>query len=180
MVIPSFLIAQIRLENASFEGEPQDATVPIGWIPCEIGTTPDILPGPWGVYQEASDGETFMGLISRADGTFESVGQRLSQSLEKGECYSLNMDLAKSNTYTGYNNSLKIRIWGSFNRCQKAELLYESPLVGHTDWENYSFSFMPKFNYHYIIIEAYAPKNKSAKGNILIDNLSLIVPCKRV
>ena len=35
--------SQIYLENASFEGSPQDATVPIGWHPCEAGTTPDIL-----------------------------------------------------------------------------------------------------------------------------------------
>ncbi len=178
--IPFFLSSQIRLENPSFEGIPQDATVPTGWMPCELGTTPDILPGYWGVHQEASDGDTFMGLITRADGTFESVGQRLKESLEKGECYSMEIDLAKSNTYSGYNQSLKIRVWGAFSRCQKASLLYESPIIHHAEWERYSFSFIPKFQYHYIIIEAYSPKGKISKGNVLIDNVSHIHSCKRV
>jgi len=179
IAFPLFIPGQIKLVNPSFEGEPQDATVPTGWMPCELGTTPDILPGPWGVYQEASDGDTYLGLITRSDGTFESIGQRLSQSLKKDECYSFSLDLANSKTYTGYNSPLKLRIWGSITRCQKAELLYESPTINHSDWENYDFSFATKFQYHYIILEAYAPDNKAAKGNILLDNCSKIAVCTR-
>ncbi len=178
--MPFVLSSQIRIENPSFEGSPQDATVPTGWMPCEDGTTPDILPGPWGVYQEPSEGDSYMGLITRADGTYESVGQRLSEPLKKGECYSWNLDLAHSNTYTGYNQPLKLRVWGAYNRCQKAALLYESPLIDHTDWQTYSFSFLSKFEYHYLIIEAYAPDHSTLRGNILIDNCSKIISCKRV
>ncbi len=174
-----FIPGQIKLVNPSFEGEPQDATVPTGWMPCESGTTPDILPGPWGVYQEAADGDTFLGLITRADGTFESIGQRLTQPLKQNECYSFSLDLARSSTYTGYNHPLKLRVWGSITRCQKAELLYESPLIQHEDWETYPFSFATKFQYHYIILEAYAPNNQAVKGNILLDNCSKISLCKR-
>ena len=176
---PLVFSGQIRLENPSFEGEPQDATVPVGWMPCELGTTPDILPGPWGVYQEASDGETFMGLITRPDGTYESVGQRLPAPLEKEECYSFNLDLARSMTYTGYNKPLKLRVWGAVSRCQKAELLFESPVIRHTEWKNYPFSFATQFDYHYIILEAHAPNNQAVKGNILLDNCSQITVCKR-
>ncbi|MCB0682774.1 MAG: hypothetical protein KDC32_18010, partial [Saprospiraceae bacterium] len=50
-------IAQIPFQNPSFEGdEPQDATVPAGWFPCKEGTTPDILPGVWGVHTEPAEG----------------------------------------------------------------------------------------------------------------------------
>ena len=76
ILLPIALSSQIYLTNASFEGEPQDATVPTGWFACELGTTPDILPGFWGVYSESSEGETYLGLITREDGTFESIGQR--------------------------------------------------------------------------------------------------------
>lgn len=179
ITFPLLFSGQIRLENPSFEGEPQDATVPVGWMPCELGTTPDILPGPWGVYQEASDGETFLGLITRSDGTHESIGQRLTTPIEQNECYSFSLDLAKSYTYTGYNNALKLRIWGAVSRCQKAELLFESPTITHSDWKEYDFSFVTKFNYHYIILEAYAPNNTAVKGNILLDNCSKIAVCKR-
>ena len=63
----------IYWQNASFEGEPQDATVPIGWLACEPFTTPDILPGFWGIFQEASEGETYVGLITRENGTLCAV-----------------------------------------------------------------------------------------------------------
>ncbi len=174
----SLVAQEIRLENPSFEGDPQDATVPTGWMPCEYGTTPDILPGPWGVYTEASDGETYIGLISRADGSYESIGQRLSDKVEKGECYSLKIDLARSNTYTGYNKPLRIRIWGAYARCQKAQLLGESDLIRHTDWEEYQFNFTPRFDYHYIIIEAFTTE-QLWQGNILLDNCSKIKKCVR-
>ena len=49
-------LGQILLDNPSFEGEPKDATTPIGWLECEKGTTPDILPGFWGVYLQPYDG----------------------------------------------------------------------------------------------------------------------------
>ena len=108
----SGLQAQIYLNNASFEGEPQDATVPVGWFPCARGTTPDILPGPWGVTTESSDGDTYVGLITREDGTWESIGQRLKSPVKPRECYTFTLDLAHSDTYSGYNNPLKLRIWG--------------------------------------------------------------------
>ena len=59
------LSAQIFFDNASFEGNPEDATMPTGWHHCLDGTTPDLLPGPWGVIKEAYDGDTYLGLISR-------------------------------------------------------------------------------------------------------------------
>lgn len=61
----SGLCQNIQFFNPSFEGEPRDAITPLGWIGCEDGTTPDILPGPWGVYLPASEGQTYMGLIVR-------------------------------------------------------------------------------------------------------------------
>src|SRR5689334_15278944 len=50
----------IELFNPSFEDTPQDATMPQGWTGCKEGTTPDILPGFWGVYTPPSDGQTYV------------------------------------------------------------------------------------------------------------------------
>jgi hypothetical protein len=125
----SSIDAQITLSNPSFEGEPIDATVPKGWLPCKEGTTPDILPGFWGVYNEPADGRSYMGLITREDGTWESVGQKLEAPLEKGGCYTFTCELAHSNTYAGYNIPLKLRIWGSATPCGKQELLAETKTI---------------------------------------------------
>ena len=59
----------ITILNSSFEGEPADATVPQGWMACQEGTTPDILPGYWGVYTYPANGDTYLGLITRGNGT---------------------------------------------------------------------------------------------------------------
>ena len=174
--------AQVRLENASFEGESQDATTPMNWHPCEMGTTPDILPGEFGVTLEASEGETYMGLITRDDGTYESVGQRLFKPMEGEECYSIKVDLACSPNYASHNKAIQLRIWGAETKCSKDQLLVESIIIDHNEWESYDFKFSTKMSFNYVIFEAYyAPKEGEIgrKGNILVDNISQIKPCRR-
>ncbi|MCB0706637.1 MAG: hypothetical protein KDC34_15085 [Saprospiraceae bacterium] len=180
LLLPSLFQAQSVLINSSFEGTPQDATMPVGWFGCQEGTTPDILPGFWGVYTEASEGETYVGLITREDGTFESIGQRLSAPLKAAECYELTLDLALSKTYTGYNNPLKIRVWGGSGKCGKQQLLAESDVINHADWKTYSFSFSPTTTVNYITIEAFYKEGRfSYKGNILVDFIRPIDVCDR-
>lgn len=174
------LCAQLFLDNASFEGKPQDATTPVGWLACEQGTTPDILPGPWGVYQEASDGDTYVGLITRDDGTWESIGQRLKKMLQPKDCYTFNLDLAHSSTYSGYNAPIRLRIWGGPSRCSKGQLLYESDFIKNSDWETHEVQFYVKQPINYILIEAYYKEGRfSHRGNILIDHITPLKACPR-
>lgn len=174
------LSGQFFLDNASFEGKPADATIPVGWLPCELGTTPDILPGFWGVFQEASDGDTFVGLITRGDGTWESIGQRLKKTLQPKDCYSFNIDLAHSITYAGYNNPIRLRIWGGTSRCAKDQLLYETDFIKNTEWETHEVQFYIKRPINYILIEAYYQEGRfSHQGNILIDNITQVKACPR-
>ncbi|MDX1939047.1 MAG: hypothetical protein SFU99_00765, partial [Saprospiraceae bacterium] len=119
--------------------------------------------------------------ITREDGTFESIGQRLKTALKVDTCYHFTIDLAHSDTYAGYNGSLKIRIWGGTTKCQKNQLLLESKFVEHTDWETYKIEFKPKNTINYILIEAFYKDGRfSHQGNILIDNISAIRKCVRV
>ena len=185
ILLPIFLSSTtqaqvIYWQNPSFEGEPKDATVPIGWLPCEEGTTPDILPGYWGIYQEAAEGDTFVGLITRQDGTWESITQRLSATIPSGDCYTFNLDLAKGSTYSGYNLPLKLRVWGSTSRCTKDQLLFESQLINHTDWRKNLIEFTAEQPIRYIILEAFHSESRfSYQGNILLDNLSPLQKCPR-
>lgn len=170
---------RIQLENASFEGEPADATMPVGWHRCDRNSTPDILPGFWGVLQEAYDGDTFLGLITRQDGSKESIAQRLPTPLLPTECYRLTADLAHSKKYVDYNTPIKLRLWGGETRCARTQLLAETDPIGHTDWRSYVFDWIPKSRMNYLIIEAYAPAEDRVMGNVLIDNLSVIQRCPR-
>lgn len=170
----------IYFDNPSFEGEPSDATVPVGWLPCEEGTTPDILPGFWGVYREASEGDTYLGLITRGDGTWESITQRLENTLKKEECYQFTLDLARSATYNQYNRPIKLRVWGSTFKCEKKQLLLETDFIQHAFWKPYELSFYAKSPLNYIIFEAFYEEGIFRHpGNILLDNLSPIKRCPR-
>lgn len=172
--------SQVHLKNSSFEGKPQDATVPVGWLACEPGSTPDILPGVWGVYQEPAHGTSYVGLITREDGTWESIGQRLETPLEKGQCYRFHLFLSTAKTYAGYGQPIKLRIWGGGEKCAKQQLLWESPLVTHRYWVQYTVEFSTLLAVRYIILEAFHQEGVfSYKGNVLIDQISAIVKCIR-
>ncbi|NNE27013.1 MAG: hypothetical protein HKN09_09240 [Saprospiraceae bacterium] len=174
------LCAQIPINNASFEGLHSDATMPYGWFSVDEGTTPDILPEIWGVYNEPMDGESFVGLITRQDGTNESIGQRLASPLKKNTCYTLGLGLAHSDTYTGYNKPLYLRIWISNKHRQKQQLIFKSPLIESLDWQYFNFEFTPENEMQYIILEAFISEERPFyKGNILIDNMSFIQICQR-
>jgi hypothetical protein len=180
--VQSNICAQVILNNASFEGEAKPDRVPVGWTICRNGTTPDILPGPWGVWLQPADGYTYLGLTARNDGTWEVVGQQLDSPLKANECYTFSLDLARAVTYAGHNLPLRLRIWGGTNACMKSQLLSETGLVRHIDWRRYDFTFFTKQNFTFILLEAYYGKGLVGKynGNILLDACSEITPCLRV
>lgn len=174
----TFCNAQITVTNPSFEDEPSDATTPQGWTPCDLRTTPDILPGFWGVYNEPNHGETYVGIITRENGTFESFGQRLSSTLKAKSCYYSEIDLAHSIIYSGYNRPIKLRIYLGKTNCSKDQIIFESPFIDHMNWKTYKFKFYPEEDYDYIILEAFYQEGVfSHKGNILIDHLKPIFRC---
>ncbi|MEM6395197.1 MAG: hypothetical protein AAF741_02535 [Bacteroidota bacterium] len=178
------LTAQIlsthHLRNPSFEGEPSDATVPVGWLPSTPSTTPDILPGYWGVFQEASEGETYVGLITRPDGSWEAIAQRLPVPLVPTDCYQFAIDLAHSRTYSGYNGALKLRVYGGRTKDDRSYLLYESRNIDHLDWRTHVIDIKPERAFQYLILEAfYSDRPFNFAGNILLDNITPLKPCPR-
>ena len=178
--VPLACCAQIIFDNGSFEDEPSDATTPHGWLECEPYTTPDIFPGYWGVYGDPSEGDTYLGIITRPNNTWESIGQRLSHPVEENLCYTFTIDLAYSKSYAGYNNPIKVRIWIGDKRCDKGQLIYESVRIDHTEWKTYQVKFTPLRKYTHLILEAFHKDGKvNYKGNILLDNLQPIRFCGR-
>ena len=118
--------------------------------------------------------------ITRENGTWESITQRLTRTINRGDCYTFTLDLAHGVTYSGYNQTLKLRIWGSTNKCTKNQLLFESPLIDHPEWRPYRVEFTAKQPVRYILIEAFYQEGSfRRKGNILIDNLSPLRWCPR-
>ena len=171
---------QFLLKNASFEGTAHDAVMPAHWMACKAGSTPDILPGFWDVNLDPSDGETYVGLITREDKTYESIGQKI-QTLKKSQCFAFSVNLAHSNAYAGYNLPVRFRVWAGKSACKKDQLIGEVGIVGHEDWKTYDFSFVAEQDINFIIIEAYYVKGMlyDYRGNILVDKMTPFTNCDR-
>ncbi len=181
LTLSQVILSQALITNPSMEDQPADATMPSGWFSASKSTTPDILPGFWGVYAEPEDGNSYVGLITRPDGSFESIAQRLGAPLSKETCYTLGLYLAHSDNYTGYNQPLKLRVYISNKKNKREQLVYESPIIEDEDWAFYQFEFIPLKAARYLILEAYNDSGQRAwKGNILIDGLSQLTICNRV
>lgn len=191
----------INLRNGSFEDTPKRGGEALegiaGWFDCgrinfPIETPPDIHPnGFWENNLPASDRETYLGMVVRDNGTYESVSQRLDASLEPGKCYSFTIHLAKAEKYisktrtTGqeanYTTPIVLRIWGGSGFCNEKELLAESDPVTNTSWQINAFEFKPKNTVRSLTFEAYykTPILIPYNGNILVDGASEIIriPC---
>jgi hypothetical protein len=173
-----YTIGQKGLYNASFEGIPQDAAMPDGWWSCDQASTPDILPGPYGIDHFPYHGNTYLGLITRQDGSWEGVEQRLQEPLKKDQCYSMGLFLARSKNYAGYTEPIRLSIKIGEDKCDYEQTIYLSPLIQHHTWKEYTFSFTPKSNCFYLQVIAFA-ETGDKNGHILIDNIGAFHKCQR-
>jgi len=203
LFITSGVMAQevIKLQNPSFEDTPRAGTgytPPIqGWYDCGLAkfpgeTPPDIHPVStiaWEVTKDAYDGQTYLGMVTRENDTWESLSQALSTPLLGGTCYSFSAFISKSDRYKSrtrrspdteenFDRPAVLLIWGGNSFCDKAELLGESPAVSNIEWKQYHFLFQPQQTYKYITFEAFykTPILEAYNGHVLLDDLSDIVP----
>lgn len=193
----------IPLDNPSFEDVPRrggESLTPIkGWHDCGLynfpgETPPDIHPvarKAWEVAMLPQHGKTFLGLVVRYNDTWESLSQRLDESLEGGKCYFISLYLARSPLYKShttrsdeienFTQPALFMIWGGDNYCSKKFLLAESQPVVNEEWALNEFVLHPKEDYSAITIEAFYkyPILNAYNGHVLVDNISPIIeiPC---
>lgn len=185
-LIPVFMLAvqpggKSYFRNPSFEDTPRASASPVGWYSNTPGSTPDILPGAWGIDFPAKDGKTCLGLVTRSDSTTENITQALATPLESGVCYSFSIFLAHAQKYVGFNQPVRLRVWGSAVKGSKGKLMAFSPLINHSDWRSYRFQFFTSTEVRYITLEAWYGPGIIFKynGNILLDDCSAIERCDR-
>lgn len=198
----------ISLRNPSFEDYPRKGSYYHrsaaeaqrnnikGWYDCGIinfpmETAPDIHPSDfWSNTKQPSHGNTYLGLVTRDNDSWESVSQELSSPLKAGQCYSFSVELSKSERYLSpsrlnqgdnrdynYTRPIVFRLWGGYGYCGTAELLAETVPVKNSKWKTFTFKLKPKANYRYITFEAFykVPVVFPYNGHILIDNCSQFI-----
>ena len=190
--------AQSLLRNGSFErGVRGQYRMPSHWVnagPAEQ-SPPDVhtnARGHFGVTQQAAAGEVFMGLVSRADYTFEMLGQRPTEKLRAGVTYRLTLSVCRSPQFASvtrrsnyqledFTTPIPFDVYVAKRANGGAiELISRSAPVDHTDWRTYTVEFTPTRDWKYLRIGAglNGVHAKAVNGHILIDEvrLDLIVP----
>jgi hypothetical protein len=182
----------IRLKNPSFEDKPNSDSSPKDWIDCGFfgESGPDVHPGGiWEVKTEPLDGNTYLGMVVRSSDTWERVSQLLEKPMQSGQCYSLSIFMCRSpkfisclrdkpKTPVNFINPCTLRIWGGNEKCERAELLAQSPAVDNEEWKEYILTLKPKKNYSYLMLEAFyvQPVDLPYNGHILLDFASDLIP----
>ncbi len=196
-IITSAQSDTIRLKNPSFEDTPKRGGEAMdgisGWFDCgkinfPMESPPDIHPNNiWGVNLEAQHGETYLGMVVRDNGTYESISIRIDSMLKAGKTYKFSIYIARAENYisksrlTGneanYVTPAVLRIWGGSGFCNERELLAESKPVTNTSWHMSTFEIKPKKNMRSITLSAFYVPNTMIPycGNILVDKISDIV-----
>ncbi len=212
---PTSLSSQevVQLKNPSFEGVVRQGGAFFyldDWIDCgqfksKRRTAPDIHPGNFwgnsqtkaGIDMPPSAGRTYLGMVARDDGTYESVSQQLDGWLKEDQCYIFSVDMLRSLEYwsglpdrldqtkVNFKEPAVLRVWGSNSVCWHdtrygaPELLVESASVKNTkEWQTNIFMIKPKKDYKFVTLEVFykTPTDSGYNGHILVDNASDFVP----
>lgn len=168
-----------------------------GWYDCgksnfEFETAPDIHGNNnkfWSLDMMPSEGNTFLGMVTRDNDSWEEVSQELLHPMEKGNCYTFTIDLAKADPYISgsrlymddkpnynYITPANLRIWAAFDTCERYDILYVSPPIDNEEWQTYEVVIQPKSDIKYITLQAYfVDDSKPYNGNIIVDNISKFI-----
>lgn len=201
----------LHLANPSFEGRAAHSQVPKGWtyrgFPNE--SPPDLLPyrastyfpdytrsgnpsmrsSAWGFGVSLSPvyGDTYLGMVTRDNRTFEALSQKLEQPLSAGRCYALTLHLASSPTYfsisrqtnepANYDWPTRLVLHSIEPTGAPRELLAQTPAVDHPEWLPYTLILRPQQPVEHLQITAWYTTDSTTNGNILVDHLSSLSPC---
>ncbi len=147
---------EIPLKNPSFEedgkafwgyiyprtnGSIYPRTTIKSWTACgpRIQTPPDIHSADtlfWSAKQVPHDGNYFLGMVTRSNGTKEGISQELTEYLQKGSMYKFSFFASQSKTYVSnmtvnsfnysdlnFTELVHIEVWGGTCPCEKKRTL---------------------------------------------------------
>ena len=172
--------------NPSLEGEPKAGRPPNGWYECTTLSSPDTQPGITGVTLPASEGATYVSLVTRGDlgplrNTTEDIGSKLDTVLHPAKAYILELDLATSPTFghtlsggefLPYQTPVQLQVFMGDRYCDLSHSLWMSQPITHHDWKTYAITLPPlDFDAGYLIVRAEYTQDSTYFGNVLMDHV---------
>ena len=194
------LLAQELLANPSFEDEPHAAKSPRGWYDCgEPGESPiDVHSDTtefFGVREVPVEGETFVGMVVRSNGTRERLSQRIPANFYPDVEYEFSIYLSYTLDYWslvrnpgtgeydvgqpvsfGEPAALSLSLGNAY--CNESQVIKVWPAETAGAFQEVSVRFSPDTVYSYILLQAEYSNDfdeDAYNGNILIDAASLAV-----
>jgi hypothetical protein len=180
----------IHFDNPSFEGLPSAGRIPNGWkdaIASGSNSPPDTQPGNYNVSLPAADGNTYLGMVCRDNGTFESVSQKLKYPLDTNHVYAFHIYLACSDSHVSFSQTIQklanftaligLKVYGMNSVTNTPFLLTVLPQATN-HWTKYLIPLVPEQPVETIIFEAFNPHSINVNGNILLDHCSPILRVK--
>lgn len=188
---PLFSQDENLLLNPSFEGsDARTGQVPLDWYnegfpnasPTDIHSKESRF---FEVNTAPYHGDTYLGMVTRSNKTWEAIGQKLATPLLKDSSYLFAAYLARSKSYRSYDQNIRqeanfttpirLRVWAR-NKQKKPFFLGQTPLIEYTHWKEYEIEFVAVEDYMEIVLEVYYGVSSEAayNGNILVDGCVLV------
>lgn len=174
--------SQNYITNPGFEGPDGIEVIPEDWFAgCGTMNTPDTQPGWWNVENKPYEGNSYINLLFKEDGTTESVYQKLAAPLQAGACYMIEIQLAQacqdslSNLFPyDLNHPGDLIIRGSTTYgCSNGQILASFQQVSNCKWKTYYAIFQADSNLNYIYVEFTKGTSLFQNGSVLIDEFIL-------
>jgi hypothetical protein len=157
LLLSSFqeISAQVVTVNDGFEGPPSQGIPPTGWENYINGNTSsgDTQPGSFNCFQEPSQGDTYLSLVTRGAGSFftvETVVADLVLPFEKSMCYNFTIDLSLSDQlrsggfdFVQFDYPCILEIIGCNNNCLSSAdrvVLWQSDSLSNYTWKTFDVS----------------------------------------
>ena len=190
--LPRLAVGQpvIAFRNASLEGEPQANTAPHDWYYCNFpgDSPPDLHPmGLYRVRLPAADGKTYVGMVCRDNGSFESIGQHLPTPLEAGSCYLWQGRVARTPRYQAISRStlraddfsapVRLVFYGGDVACADEHLLGWTDSIAYADWRTQEVVLRVPVTSEHLRSGVVPFDSSAANGHVLLDELDPLVPC---
>ena len=186
LLVTTGMVRGQYFENPSFEGEPGIGNTPPGWFPADEHSTPDTEPVDCDHFA-ATDGSTFMTLVTRGTGhpeAFgrESAGVTLLETLSPGHYYELSVDLASRDDlghftweegFVAYTAQVSLKIYQGLDQFRKGALLGSSGPVTNPAWDRFSFILFPGSPVESLILEVFPMSEDDVSGNLVLDRIHL-------
>ena len=202
------IVDSILINNGSFESIPEDHNTKLyPWVDCGLIFFPRESPPDshssrskqFNVKHDAIHDDRFLSMVTRDNGTWESISQELDKPLRAERKYLWKMYLATSRDLQSisallrdrirqkpnqvgfpleemkFDSPTRIFILGGSEPCQEEEILYHSPVIDHQEWKMYKIKLEPKTDISSIKLGViYGNLTRETNGNILFDGISNI------